>query len=102
MATAQALADHGEREDRQAQDRGGDERHLRVRAQLADLSLVDAGGSRIDLGSGLVGYVLPGQNRRFALNSGTSNSAAITRGTIEVSVNGSRVVASVTLALPGQ
>lgn len=73
-----------------------------VRAQLADLSLVDAGGSRRDLGSGLVGYVLPGQHRRFALNSGTSSSAALSRGTIEVSVNGSRVVAPVTLALSGQ
>ncbi|MXO70616.1 fimbrial biogenesis chaperone [Alteraurantiacibacter buctensis] len=68
-----------------------------VRAQLADLSLVAAGGTRSDLGGGLVGYVLPGQQRHFVLNS-----AAVSGGTVEVSVNGSRVVAPVALASSGQ
>lgn len=68
-----------------------------VRAQLADLSLVAADGSRLSVGSGLVGYVLPGQQRRFALAP-----SAAAGGNIEVSVNGSRVVAPVALASAGQ
>lgn len=68
-----------------------------VRAQLADLALVAAGGARTDVGSGLVGYVLPGQQRRFTLNS-----TAIAGGNVEVSVNGSRVVAPVALVPAGQ
>lgn len=69
-------------------------------AQLADLAMVDAAGNRTDLGAGLVGYVLPGQQRRFTLSS--APAALADRGTVEVSVNGSRVVAPVSLARPGQ
>lgn len=68
-----------------------------VRAQLADLVLVSAGGARSDLGRGLVGYVLPGQQRRFVFNS-----TAVAGGTVEVSVNGSQVVAPVALVPLGQ
>lgn len=71
-----------------------------IHAQLADLSIVDAGGTRHNLGSGLVGYVLPGQLRRFTLSSAPASLAD--RGTVEVSVNGSRVIVPVSLAPAGQ
>jgi len=69
-------------------------------AQLADLALLDSQGQRLEVQGGLVGYVLPGQQRRFAV-PGMAASAA-NGGNLEVSVNGARVIAPVLLSRPGQ
>ena len=68
-------------------------------AQLADLVMVDAQGARHEVSAGLVGYVLPGQTRRIILSAAPPAAAA---GTVEVSVNGSKVIAPVSLAPAGQ
>lgn len=68
-------------------------------AQLADLAMVDLRGNRREVAAGLVGYVLPGQTRHFSLSS---VPAAAAGGTLEVSVNGIKVIASVALAQTGQ
>lgn len=68
-------------------------------AQLADLALLDAQGNRSEVGGGLAGYVLPGQTRRFQMSSVPAFNAA---GSVEVSVNGTKVIAPVSLAQPGQ
>lgn len=64
-------------------------------AQLADVALLDAQGNRGEVSGGLAGYVLPGQTRRFQVVSAPAFSAA---GLVEVSVNGSKVIAPVSLA----
>lgn len=69
-------------------------------AQLADLFMVDARGHRTEIGGGLVGYVLPGHSRHFMLSTTPADLAAA--GTVEVSLNGTKVIAPVSLAPPRQ
>ncbi len=57
-----------------------------TRAQLASLSVVAADGKRTDLDGGLVGYVLAGSTRRFALRQNAAVFAA--GGRLEALVNG--------------
>lgn len=68
-------------------------------AQLADLVLADAAGNPIESANGLIGYVLAGQSRQIPISS---LPAATAEGTVEVSVNGAKVIAPVSLAQPGQ
>jgi fimbrial chaperone protein len=69
-------------------------------AQLASVTFVAASGQRVEISGGLLGYVLPGTHRRFALAEPVE--AFADGGNLEVSVNGSQVVAPVSLADPGQ
>lgn len=61
-------------------------------AQLAQASYVDASGRRTELTPGLLGYVLPGSQMSFTLAPPPATFAG--GGTIELLVNGKRVVQS--------
>jgi fimbrial chaperone protein len=71
-----------------------------TRAQLANVHFVAPDGQRTAIAGGLLGYVLPGAERRFAL----TQSAALfgEGGQIEVQLNGSQTRQPVSLAPPGQ
>lgn len=69
-------------------------------AQLANVTFVDRMGHRTEITGGLLGYVLPGGERRFAISVGTEALAA--GGNLEVKVNGEQVIAPVLLAQPIQ
>lgn len=71
-----------------------------TRAQLANVHFVAQDGRRTAIAGGLLGYVLPGAQRRFAL---TQSAAALgSGGQIEVQLNGSQTRQPVSLAPPGQ
>ncbi len=61
-------------------------------AQLAQASYVDARGHRTELTAGLLGYVLSGSHMRFSLTPPPETFTG--GGTIELLVNGKRVVQS--------
>lgn len=65
-------------------------------AQLANVAFVDGLGRRTEITGGLLGYVLPGAERRFAIPVPTDALAA--GGNLEVKVNGEQVIAPVSLA----
>jgi fimbrial chaperone protein len=68
------------------------------RAQLANVRLTGADGNETILAPGLMGYVLPGANRRFAVELAP---AVVPRsGQIEVLLNGSPVRQPVVLSIP--
>ncbi len=69
-------------------------------AQLASVVFVAANGQRVEINAGLLGYVLPGAHRRFAL--ATPAEAFTQAGNLEVSVNGSQVIAPVSLVAASQ
>ncbi|MEO7553747.1 MAG: molecular chaperone [Alteraurantiacibacter sp.] len=69
-------------------------------AQLANIGVVDAAGLRTEISGGLLGYVLPGAERRFAIP--VAPEAFTAGGNLEVKVNGEQVIAPVLLAQPGQ
>lgn len=71
-----------------------------MRAQLAGVSFIDPSGERIAISDGLLGYVLSGGERRFALARPASDFAD--GGQIEVSINGSQVREPVVLAASSQ
>lgn len=68
------------------------------RAQLANVRLAGAGGGSTTLVPGLMGYVLPGATRRFAVE--LAPSAAPSSGEIEVLLNGSPVRQPVVRSVP--
>lgn len=68
------------------------------RAQLANVRLIGTGGSTSTLAGGLMGYVLPGATRRFAVD--LAPSAAPRSGEIEVQLNGSPVRQPFALSVP--
>jgi fimbrial chaperone protein len=72
---------------------GGDKR-----AQLANVRLIGADGVATTLSGGLMGYVLPGATRRFAVD--LAPSAAPRQGEIEVQLNGSPVRQPIALSVP--
>lgn len=69
-----------------------------ARAQLANVRLIGADGAETMLAPGLMGYVLPGAARRFAV--ALAPSAAPQTGQIEVQLNGSPVRQPVALSVP--
>lgn len=69
-------------------------------AQLANIGFVNAAGQRTEISAGLLGYVLPGAERRFAIP--VAPDAFTAGGNLEVKVNGEQVIAPVSLAQPGQ
>jgi fimbrial chaperone protein len=68
------------------------------RAQLANVRLMGEGGNATTLSGGLMGYVLPGATRRFAVD--LAPSAAPRQGEIEVQLNGSPVRQPIALSVP--
>jgi fimbrial chaperone protein len=68
------------------------------RAQLANVRLIDASGNPRTLAGGLMGYVLPGATRRFAVD--LAASAAPRSGEIEVQLNGSPTRQPFVLSVP--
>lgn len=71
-----------------------------VRAQLANVRFVKDSGESTTVTGGLLGYVLPGATRRFALAHPAAHFAD--GGQIEVQLNGAQTMQPVSLALPGQ
>lgn len=65
-------------------------------AQLADVSFLHSNGHRTEIRTGLLGYVLPGARRNFALIAPPSIS--FEGGELEVSINGSQVTEPVSMA----
>lgn len=70
-----------------------------ARAQLASVSFIDSSGRRAAINDGLLGYVLAGAERRFALANPASTFPQA--GQIEVLINGLQVRQPVTLAAQG-
>ncbi len=68
------------------------------RAQLANVNFVAADGAKTVLAPGLMGYVLPGAQRRFALK--LASATGLRDGEIEVQLNGSQVRQPVALSIP--
>lgn len=71
-----------------------------MRAQLANVNFEAADGRSFAITSGLLGYVLPGATRRFALPD--SAAAYVDGGHIEVQLNGSQLREPVSLATSSQ
>lgn len=69
-----------------------------ARAQLANVRLIGADGGETVLSPGLMGYVLPGATRRFAV--ALAPAAAPKAAQIEVQLNGSPVRQPVALSVP--
>ena len=67
-------------------------------AQLANLSFIDAAGHRTGLTPGLLGYVLPGAQMRWALKPAAKVFAG--GGTLETLINGQTVQQNISLADP--
>lgn len=86
--------------------RDGDQAWLNVvnlgqtRAQLANVSFIKADGTALEISGGLLGYVLPGAERHFALANPASEFG--NGGQIEVSINGSQVREPVSLVEESQ
>ena len=70
------------------------------RAQIAKITLVDSAGSRTELSAGLLGYVLAGARRRFALPE--TAASFIGEGHVEALINGSQVNEPVSLTQTDQ
>jgi fimbrial chaperone protein len=70
------------------------------RAQIAKISLLDAKGRRSELSPGLLGYVLAGARRRFALPEAALDFTG--QGRVEALINGSQVDEPISLAQTGQ
>jgi fimbrial chaperone protein len=71
----------------------------RKHAQVANLSFVDAGGHRIEVAKGLLGYVLPGAQMHWAVK--LPAEALATGGTWEAMINGTTAIQKIPLvALP--
>lgn len=68
------------------------------RAQLANVRMIDASGNATTLAGGLMGYVLPGATRRFAVD--LAPSAVPRQSEIEVQLNGSPMRQPVALSVP--
>ena len=79
-----------------------------MHAQLAQVSFADAQGKRTQLTAGLLGYVLPGAERKFSFPLAASAlgplaaSALGGSGTLEVQVNGSHITQAMALAAPAR
>jgi fimbrial chaperone protein len=69
-----------------------------MRAQLANVRLIGAGGTVTTLAGGLMGYVLPGVTRRFAVD--LDPAAGLRAGEIEVQLNGSPARQPIALSVP--
>jgi fimbrial chaperone protein len=69
-----------------------------MRAQLANVRLIGAGGTVTTLAGGLMGYVLPGATRRFAVD--LDPAAGLRAGEIEVQLNGSPARQPIALSVP--
>ena len=74
-----------------------------MHAQLAQLRYVSAKGTRVALATGLLGYVLPGMERKFTLPIPATTAAQMAPGgTLELAVNGSDVTNPLALAPSGR
>lgn len=73
-------------------------------ARLSGLSTMSSSDTKTEINPGLVGYVLPGSTMAFPLGEGSeaTATAAAAAKTIEVMVNGSKVVTPLPPAAPGQ
>ena len=67
-----------------------------IHAQLANLTFIDAAGHRTELTPGLLGYVLPGAQMRWALKPAAKVFAG--GGTLETLINGQSVQQNISLA----
>jgi fimbrial chaperone protein len=77
--------------------------HGAMHAQLAQLRYVTAKGARVALATGLLGYVLPGKERKFTLPIPATTAAQMASGgTLELAVNGSDVTQPLALAPLGR
>lgn len=74
-----------------------------MHAQLAQLRFVGPKGARVALATGLIGYVLPGKERKFILPVPAETSSQMAGGgTLELAVNGSDVTQPLALAPLGR
>lgn len=65
-------------------------------AQVADVTFIDASGHRIDVAKGLLGYVLPGAQMRWAVKAPAAALAG--GGTWEAMINGTTAPQNIPLA----
>ncbi len=77
--------------------------HGAMHAQLVQLRFVGPKGARVALATGLLGYVLPGKERKFILPVPAETSSQMAGGgTLELAVNGSDVTQQLALAPLGR